>query len=78
MSGIENKLFGPERALVTIKKSLKIFPNEKETIWRLYSWSKKIEQKEEADKALAKMNELYPLDARLVKRIMGHPQNLTD
>lgn len=67
MAGIENKLFGPEKAILTIKQSLCIFPNEKESIWRLYLWSKKIGQKEEADKALAKMKELHPLDARLAK-----------
>lgn len=65
MAGIENKLFGSERALVTINKSLRIFPNEKESIWRLYLWSKKIGQIEEANEALAKMIELHPSDKRL-------------
>jgi tetratricopeptide (TPR) repeat protein len=67
MADIESKLFGSKFALLTIKKSLQVFPNEKQSIWRLYIWSKKVGQKEEADKALAKMKELHPMDVRLAK-----------
>jgi tetratricopeptide (TPR) repeat protein len=65
MADIENKLFCTEKALTTIKKSLDNFPNEKDSLWRLYVWSHKIGKKDEAEKALSRMRKLYPADKRL-------------
>lgn len=66
MASIELKLFNVKKALKTIKKSLDIYPNDRESIWRLYVWSKKVGNVNDSTQALAKMKSLYPEDKRLI------------